>query len=140
MKRATFEMKEVRYGRAWLQASLLFAITWTVGGALDVDSRVKFDTYVRSLLTGIIAHVLPSQYVVYLFISLDLVNLPNVTFMNIDRFYLESQARMICTRSLQVCAAGNAICRLKDRCSTTFTSTNSVANGVSGLKPYEMPQ
>lgn len=45
-------MKEVRYGKAWLQASVLFALTWTVGGTLDSDSRVKFDTFIRSLLTG----------------------------------------------------------------------------------------
>ena len=45
-------MKEVRYGKAWLQASILFALTWTIGGAVDSDSRVKFDTFIRSILTG----------------------------------------------------------------------------------------
>ena len=53
MHRACAGLKDVRYGRAWLQASLLFSLTWTVGGALDGDSRVKFDTFIRSLLTGL---------------------------------------------------------------------------------------
>ncbi len=52
MQRACSGLKDVRYGRAWLQASLLFSLTWTIGGALDGDSRVKFDTFIRSLLTG----------------------------------------------------------------------------------------
>ena len=52
MQRCCAGMKEVRYGKAWLQASILFSLTWSVGGVLDSDSRVKFDTFVRSLLTG----------------------------------------------------------------------------------------
>ena len=52
MQRCCSGLKEVRYGKAWLQASILFSLTWSIGGVLDSDSRVKFDTLVRSLLTG----------------------------------------------------------------------------------------
>ena len=52
MQRSCAGLKEVRYGKAWLQASILFSLTWSIGGVLDSESRVKFDTFVRSLLTG----------------------------------------------------------------------------------------
>lgn len=52
MQRGCSGLKDVRYGRAWLQASILFALTWTVGGALESESQMKFDTFVRSLLSG----------------------------------------------------------------------------------------
>jgi len=52
MQRSCAGLKEVRYGKAWLQASILFSVTWTIGGVLDSESRVKFDTFLRSLLTG----------------------------------------------------------------------------------------
>jgi hypothetical protein len=52
MQRCCAGLKDVRYGRAWLQASILFALTWTVGGALESESQIKFDTFVRSLLSG----------------------------------------------------------------------------------------
>ena len=52
MQRCCAGLKDVRYGRAWLQASILFSLTWTVGGALESESQIKFDTFVRSLLSG----------------------------------------------------------------------------------------
>ncbi len=52
MNRCCSGLKDVRYGRAWLQASILFSLTWTVGGALESESQIKFDTFVRSLLSG----------------------------------------------------------------------------------------
>lgn len=52
MQRCCSGLKDVRYGRAWLQASILFALTWTIGGALESESQIKFDTFVRSLLSG----------------------------------------------------------------------------------------
>lgn len=52
MQRSCTGLKDVRYGRAWLQASILFSLTWTIGGALESESQIKFDTFVRSLLSG----------------------------------------------------------------------------------------
>ncbi|XP_045030294.1 dynein axonemal heavy chain 7 isoform X2 [Daphnia magna] len=52
MQRCCAGLKDVRYGRAWLQASILFALTWTIGGALESESQIKFDTFIRSLLSG----------------------------------------------------------------------------------------
>lgn len=56
MQRCCAGLKDVRYGRAWLQASILFALTWTIGGALESESQIKFDTFIRSLLSGTLAH------------------------------------------------------------------------------------
>ena len=61
MQRCCAGLKDVRYGRAWLQASILFALTWTVGGALESESQIKFDTFVRSLLSGNLSKLLSIQ-------------------------------------------------------------------------------
>ncbi|XP_060776842.1 dynein axonemal heavy chain 3 [Neoarius graeffei] len=36
----------------WLQGLFLFAVVWTVGGTINGDSRKKFDSFYRNLLTG----------------------------------------------------------------------------------------
>ncbi|KAJ3608419.1 hypothetical protein NHX12_025466, partial [Muraenolepis orangiensis] len=36
----------------WLQGLFLFAVVWGVGGTIDGDSRKKFDTFYRLLITG----------------------------------------------------------------------------------------
>ncbi|CAG7837267.1 unnamed protein product [Allacma fusca] len=44
--------KEQKYLRTWLTGAILFAIPWAVGGILDYDSRVKFDQFMRLLISG----------------------------------------------------------------------------------------
>lgn len=34
---------------AWLEAALMFALVWGVGGILDEESRVKFDAFIRKV-------------------------------------------------------------------------------------------
>ena len=36
----------------WLQGLFLFSLVWTVGGTIDGNSRVKFDAYFRTLISG----------------------------------------------------------------------------------------
>ncbi|XP_077979573.1 dynein axonemal heavy chain 3-like isoform X2 [Glandiceps talaboti] len=36
----------------WLQGLFLFSLVWTVGGTLDTNSRLKFDQYFRTLISG----------------------------------------------------------------------------------------
>ncbi|XP_046326217.1 dynein axonemal heavy chain 3-like [Haliotis rufescens] len=36
----------------WLQGLFLFSVIWTIGGTLTGDSRKKFDTYFRTLISG----------------------------------------------------------------------------------------
>lgn len=38
-----------KYVVSWLQAALLFATVWGVGGILDATSRLKFDYFVKSV-------------------------------------------------------------------------------------------
>ena len=44
--------KENKYVRIWITAAVLFSIPWTVAGLLDSASRVKFDTFLRLLLSS----------------------------------------------------------------------------------------
>ncbi|XP_070580768.1 dynein axonemal heavy chain 3-like [Ptychodera flava] len=36
----------------WLQGLFLFSLVWTIGGTLDGNSRVKFDQFFRTLISG----------------------------------------------------------------------------------------
>ena len=36
----------------WLQGLFLFSLVWTVGGTITGDSRKKFDTFFRTLISG----------------------------------------------------------------------------------------
>uniref|UniRef100_A0A803V5S6 Dynein axonemal heavy chain 3 n=1 Tax=Ficedula albicollis TaxID=59894 RepID=A0A803V5S6_FICAL len=37
---------------SWLQSLFLFAVVWTIGGNIDANSRRKFDSFYRTLLSG----------------------------------------------------------------------------------------
>jgi hypothetical protein len=37
---------------AHFQNSFLFSLVWSIGASIDTDSRPKFDTFLRDLLTG----------------------------------------------------------------------------------------
>uniref|UniRef100_A0A2C9M9T7 Uncharacterized protein n=1 Tax=Biomphalaria glabrata TaxID=6526 RepID=A0A2C9M9T7_BIOGL len=43
---------ENKHLKSWLVAAVLFAIPWSIGGCIDVDSRAKFDTFFRDLVAG----------------------------------------------------------------------------------------
>ena len=36
----------------WLQCLFLFALVWTLGGTMTVESRKKFDVFFRTLISG----------------------------------------------------------------------------------------
>lgn len=38
----------------WLQALFLFAVVWSLGGTINGNSRIKFDTFYRNLVMGTI--------------------------------------------------------------------------------------
>ncbi|XP_041350374.1 dynein heavy chain 12, axonemal-like isoform X3 [Gigantopelta aegis] len=46
------DAKYNKHIRVYLCSAVLFGITWSIGAAVDVDSRQKFDTYFRELLSG----------------------------------------------------------------------------------------
>ncbi len=37
----------------WLQGLFLFALIWGLGGTLNLDSRRKFDGFLKELINGI---------------------------------------------------------------------------------------
>ncbi|PAA47942.1 hypothetical protein BOX15_Mlig003862g8 [Macrostomum lignano] len=44
--------KDNKHLKTWIVAAWLFAIPWSIGGILDVDSREKFDKFFRELISG----------------------------------------------------------------------------------------
>lgn len=54
-------LKERKYLKTWVQASLVFALTWSFGNVLDPEARLKFDSALRDVINGkIAAHPLPT--------------------------------------------------------------------------------
>ena len=46
------EEKNVKVLETWVKGTFLFAYIWSLGGALDGDSRGKFDQFVRGIVAG----------------------------------------------------------------------------------------
>ncbi|ODM99586.1 Dynein heavy chain 7, axonemal [Orchesella cincta] len=44
--------RDIKYLRAWFTGVVMFATIWSVAGILDTDSRIKFDTFIRFLVSG----------------------------------------------------------------------------------------
>jgi dynein heavy chain len=63
----------------WLQGLFLFALIWGLGGTLNLDSRKKFDTFLRELINGMDEYPKPKNVKlskVYIYLKL------NVLFIN----------------------------------------------------------
>ena len=43
----------VRQVTLWLQGLFLFSLVWTVGGTIMGDSKLKFDVFFRTLISGV---------------------------------------------------------------------------------------
>jgi len=57
------EAVELKYVRPWLTGAVLFAIPWSIGGLLESESRLKFDTFLRYLISGKdTAHPFPATF------------------------------------------------------------------------------
>lgn len=69
----------------WFQVSMTHAVSWGVGGILDIESRDKFDVYLRDLIKGNIeGHSIPIK-----FGNID-ISLPSEGLI-IDYFYVYKQ-------------------------------------------------
>lgn len=38
-----------KYIESYIQAAILYALVWGIGGVLDINSREKFDAYLRKV-------------------------------------------------------------------------------------------
>ncbi|CAB3982986.1 dynein heavy chain 12, axonemal-like, partial [Paramuricea clavata] len=52
MKLATEKEIDSKHLKLWLVNSFLFSLVWSIGASVDTDSRPKFDSFLRELLTG----------------------------------------------------------------------------------------
>lgn len=54
--------RDIKYARVWFTGVVMFATVWALAGILDGESRLKFDQFIRQLVSGKdTAHPFPSS-------------------------------------------------------------------------------
>ena len=52
LNEAILNLKEKKYLRSWIQAAFVFSVTWSFGGILEQEEKIKFDSWFRDILMG----------------------------------------------------------------------------------------